>query len=225
MISVLTLTYLRKDLLEEAIQSFLNQDYNGEHEMVIVNDCPNVVYSFNHPKIKIYNISPRFSSVGLKLEWGMKHSSGDYVYRLDDDDLMTPWALSLQNEYILNNPGYDVYRCQKHYFYSNNKYQDLSDSINNGNCYSRDFINRIDWIDKSIGEDNHITFHQNAKIYTGDSGRYSMAYRWGMGVYHISGMGDIPNEEIYEITDRSNKESGIITLTPKLNKDYWSEIK
>lgn len=225
MISVLTLTYQRKDLLEEAIQSFLDQDYKGKSEMVIVNDCPSVVYSFKHPKIKIYNISPRFSSVGLKLEWGMKNTSGDFVYRLDDDDLMTPWALSLQNEYINDNPGYDVYRCQNHYFYSNDEYQYLSDSINNGNCYSRDFINRINWIDKSIGEDNYVTFQQDAKIYTGDLGRYSMAYRWGMGVYHISTMGDIPNEDIYRITDKSNKESGIIELVPKLKKDYWSEIK
>lgn len=225
MISVLTLTYQRKDLLEEAIQSFLDQDYNGESEMVIVNDCPDVVYSFNHPKIKIYNISPRFSSVGSKLEWAMKNTSGDYVYRLDDDDLMTPWALSLQNEYIMNNVGYDIYRCQKHYFYSNNEYQSLSGSVNNGNCYSRNFINRIKWIDKSIIEDNHITFEQNANIYTGDTGRYSMAYRWGMGVYHISAIENTSNEEIYKIIDKSNREYGIIELHPSLKKDYWSEIK
>ena len=101
----------------------------------------------------------------------------------------------------------------------------MSDSINNGNCYSRDFINRINWIDKSIGEDNHITFHQNANIFTGNTGKYSMAYRWGMGVYHISGMGDKPNNEIYQMTDKSNTENGIIYLNPNLKKDYWSEIK
>lgn len=225
MISVLTLTYQRHHLLEEAIQSYLNQDYKGESELVIINDCPQVMYSFKHPKIKIYNIGTRFSSVGSKLEWGMKNTNGDYVYRLDDDDLMAPWALSLQNDYIENNTGYDVYRCQHHYFFSNNEYQALSDSINNGNCYSRDFINRINWIDKSIGEDNHITFHQNANIFTGNTGKYSMAYRWGMGVYHISGMGDKPNNEIYQMTDKSNTENGIIYLKPNLKKDYWSEIK
>lgn len=85
--------------------------------MVIINDCPQVMYSFKHPKIKIYNIGTRFSSVGSKLEWGMKNTNGDYVYRLDDDDLMAPWALSLQNDYIENNTGYDVYRCQHHYFF------------------------------------------------------------------------------------------------------------
>lgn len=225
MISVLTLTYQRKDLLEEAIQSFLDQDYNGESEMVIVNDCPDVVYSFNHPKVTIYNLSPRFSSVGSKLEWAMKRTKGDHVYRLDDDDLMTPWALSLHHDYIINNPDFDVYRCQHHYFYSNNEYQYLSDSINNGNCYSRDFINRIEWVDKSIGEDDYITFQQKGKIYIGDTGRYSMGYRWGMGVYHISSMGDRPNEEIYKLTDKFNTEKGIIELHPKLKKDYWSEIK
>jgi len=43
-----------------------------------------------------------------------------------------------------------------------------------------------------------------------------------MGTYHISGMGDRPNEEIYEITDRINSESGDIYLNPHFKNDYWS---
>jgi hypothetical protein len=45
-----------------------------------------------------------------------------------------------------------------------------------------------------------------------------------MGVYHISGMGDRPNEEIYEITDKSNKEMGVIYLEPKFRGDYWGQL-
>jgi hypothetical protein len=37
-------------------------------------------------------------------------------------------------------------------------------------------------------------------------------------------MGDRPNEEIYEITDKTNTESGIIYLEPKFKEDYWSQI-
>jgi hypothetical protein len=85
-------------------------------------------------------------------------------------------------------------------------------------------IDRLIVIDKSIGEDNWLTFHTNARIHTGNTGRYSMIYRWGMGVYHISGMGDRPNEEIYEITDKSNKESGIIHLEPQFRNDYWGQL-
>jgi hypothetical protein len=64
----------------------------------------------------------------------------------------------------------------------------------------------------------------NGKIHTGNTGRYSMIYRWGMGVYHISGMGDKPNEEIYKRTDESNTETGIIYLEPKFREDYWSQL-
>jgi len=45
-----------------------------------------------------------------------------------------------------------------------------------------------------------------------------------MGCYHISGMGDRPNQDIYEITDKSNSESGIIYLEPKFKEEYWSNL-
>jgi glycosyltransferase involved in cell wall biosynthesis len=224
MISVLTLTYQRKELLEEAIHSFLNQTELGDAEMVIINDSPVVEYRLDNPKVKIINLNQRFSSVGKKLEWGFTQCKGDVIYRLDDDDLLTPWALELQREYHKESPDSDIYRCQKHYFFSNNEYQDYADSVNNGNAYRREWIKGIDMIDKSIGEDNWLTFHTGSNLHIGDKGRYSMIYRWGMGVYHISGMGDRSNEEIYEITDKSNKEIGIIHLEPHFRNDYWSQL-
>ena len=224
MISVLTLTYQRKDLLEEAIYSFLNQTELEDAEMVIINDSIDVEYRIDTPKVKIINLNKRFSSVGKKLEWGFTQCKGDVIYRLDDDDLLTPWALELQREYHRESPNSDIYRCQKHYFYSNNKYQDYADSVNNGNAYSSEWIKGVDMIDKSIGEDNWLTFMANGKVYTGNTGRYSMIYRWGMGVYHISAMGDKPNEEIYKRTDESNREYGVIHLEPKFKEDYWSQL-
>ena len=86
MISVLTLTYGRKQLLEESIHSFLLQDFD-KSEMVIINDEPNVIYRFNHPKVKIINLNQRFENISKKIEWGFKECSYDYVYRLYDDDL------------------------------------------------------------------------------------------------------------------------------------------
>ena len=62
MISVLTLTYQRHHILEEAIESFLRQDFSGESEMVIINDSPIVEYVFEHPKIRIINLKERFPS-------------------------------------------------------------------------------------------------------------------------------------------------------------------
>lgn len=225
MISILTLTYQRHHLLEEAIQSYLLQldGFNNISEMVIINDSVDVEYKFDHPNVRIINHPTRFSSVGKKLEFGFTQCNNPWIYRLDDDDLLSPYALEINEIYRVAYPNKDILRDQKHYFFSHNEYQGLSDSVNNGNCYKWDYIKRVGKIiDKSIGEDNWLTFHNNADIHIGDLGRYTMIYRWGMGVYHISGMGDRPNEEIYEITDKSNSEKGIIELNPHFKNDYWS---
>ena len=52
-ISAKCITYGRVSTLEEAIYSFLQQDYPGEKELVIVNDYPKQKLIFDHPEIKI----------------------------------------------------------------------------------------------------------------------------------------------------------------------------
>jgi glycosyltransferase involved in cell wall biosynthesis len=225
MISILTLTYQRHELLEEAIHSFLLQ-LTDDTEMVIINDSDRVRYSFDHPNIKIYNSKIRFSSIGKKLEYGFSKCSGDWIYRLDDDDLLSPYALELIKKYTSENPNVDIVRDAQHYFFENNEYKGLSGSVNNGNCYNKDYIKRVgSFIDKSVIEDTWLTFENNATIHKEDSDKCTMIYRWGMGTYHISGMGNLPNEQIYKITDRSNTENGVIKLDPKFKEDYWSQIK
>ena len=138
-ISILTLTYQRYHLLEEAIHSYLLQyhPYKDVSEMVIINDSSEVEYIFDHPNIRIVNVKERFSSVGKKLEWGFKQCKGDWIYRLDDDDLLSPYALDVNAEYRKLHPQKDVLRDQHHYYFCHNKYEALSDSINNGNCYNK----------------------------------------------------------------------------------------
>ena len=59
MISVLTLTYKRHHLLEEAIQSFLSQELEG-CEMVIINDNKDVDYIYEHPNVRVINHKERY---------------------------------------------------------------------------------------------------------------------------------------------------------------------
>ena len=226
-ISILTLTYQRHWLLEEAIHSYLKQldGFCENSEMVVINDSPLVKYEFEHPNVRIINLDERFSSVGKKLEWGFTQCKYDWIYRLDDDDLLSPWALKINEQYRNEYPDKEVLRDQKHYFFSHNKYQAFGDSINNGNCYHKDFIKRVgSFVDRSGDEDNWLTFHNGADMHIGDLGRYTMIYRWGMSTYHISGMGLRPTEEILEITDRSNTEKGVIELKPHFKNDYWGQL-
>lgn len=225
MISVLTLTYKRHNLLEEAIQSFLSQVLSPESEMVVINDNPDVKYIYNHPKVKIINCETRFPSISAKLEWGYKQCKYDYVYRLDDDDLLTPWALKNANIDIDTNPGFEIYRSEGMYFFMNNKYEKESSNINNGNIYTKAYLDRIKFPDKSGNEDDDITFHHNATIYESKL-KHTMIYRWGMNTFHISGLGIVTNNVILDHADKVLDDiKGEIDLHPHFDNNYYDQIK
>jgi glycosyltransferase involved in cell wall biosynthesis len=223
------MTYQRHHILEEAVYSFLQQNYD-DTEMLILNDSPDVKYHYKHPKIRIINHQTRFPSLLEKLEYGFSQSRGKFVYRLDDDDLLTPNALQLVRGYIESNPGYDVYRCQNHYNFLDNRYNGIVSNINNGNCYDQEYIKRFDFNRScSFGEDVLLTFNPTARIYNGDTGRYSMIYRWGMKTYHISGFGDIPPEQANQKVDKfihtyCNYAYGDVELNPHFLEDYYQKL-
>jgi glycosyltransferase involved in cell wall biosynthesis len=225
MISVLTLTYKRPHLLEEAIQSFLAQELPPECEMVVINDNAEVDYVYNHPKVRIINHKERFPSIAAKIEWGYKQCKYDYIYRLDDDDLLAPWALQNVQTDIESNPGFDVYRSKGMYFFVNNIFEKENSNINNGNVYSKAYFDRITWPDTSIGEDADITFHKGGKIYESKL-KNTMLYRWGMNTLHISGMGHQPNQVILDQADKVlDNRTGTIEIKPKFFNDYYGQIK
>jgi glycosyltransferase involved in cell wall biosynthesis len=224
MISILTLTYKRHHLLEEAIQSFLAQENPPECEMVVINDNAEVDYVYNHPKVRIINHKERFPSISAKLQWGYQQCKGEYIYRLDDDDLLAPWALQNVQADIESNPGYDVYRSKGMYFFVHNIFERQSSNINNGNVYSKAYFDRIKWPDTSIGEDADITFHKDGKIYESKL-KNTMLYRWGMNTLHISGMGHQPNDVILAQADKVlDNTTGTIELKPKFLNNYYEQI-
>jgi hypothetical protein len=65
-ISCKCITYGRVDLLEESLYSFLNQNYDGDSEMLIVNDYPEQKLYFDHPKVRIINLDKTFETIGEK---------------------------------------------------------------------------------------------------------------------------------------------------------------
>ena len=225
MISVLTITYKRHHLLEEAIESFLQQiGDNSDCEMVVVNDNPEVDYQLMHPNVRIINHKERFPSIAAKLQYGYQLCENNYIYRLDDDDLLAPWALMNVKKDILENPGYEIYRSRGMYFFSDNKFQNESSNINNGNIYTREYLDRITWPDKSGNEDDDITFGHKARIYESKLA-HTMLYRWGMNTLHISGMGVQPNDVILAQADKVlDNTTGDIWLTPKFMNDYYEQL-
>jgi glycosyltransferase involved in cell wall biosynthesis len=226
MISVLTLTYKRHHLLEEAIESFLQQEGIdlSKQEMVVINDNPEVDYVFDHPSIKIINHKERFPSISAKIEWGYKQCKYNYIYRLDDDDLLAQRGLLTASKDILDNAGYEIYRSKGMYFFSENKFDSIQDSINNGNIYTKAYLDRITFPDKSGDEDADITFHHDGKIFQSRNSP-TMIYRWGMSTLHISGMGNNNSEAIFAQADRVlDNRKGMVHLRPHFISNYYEQI-
>jgi len=73
-VSCICATYNRSPqhqwLLEEAVESFLRQDYS-EKELIILNDCPGQELVCDAPGVVVINIPRRFHSHGEKLNAGI----------------------------------------------------------------------------------------------------------------------------------------------------------
>jgi hypothetical protein len=110
------------------------------------------------------------------------------------------------------------------YFFVNNKFEKESSNINNGNVYTKEYLNRIEWPTNSSGEDADITFGHKAKIYESKL-KHTMIYRWGMNTFHISGMGIQSNETILNQADKVlDNTKGEIVLKPHFDNNYYEQI-
>ena len=235
-LSVLCITYQRYRLLEECIQSYLEQDFQGPSEMVVVNDSPLVKYDMigsiggisswagtrgwtKH--IRIINAETRFPNIGRKLEYGFKQCQGDWVVRLDDDDLLMPNALTQIQSFITQKPDVDVVRFSNFYLMGNNTFERMSEGINTLNTLSRSYINRLEWPDENATEDLKIIFGEHTTQYTAPN-TAGMIYRWRGDGTNISCHVDKPNEE--RLNFMPTTESGSIILNPHFDHNYYDRI-
>lgn len=224
MISVLCITYKRPHLLLEALQSFLEQN-REDCEFVIINDNPEVEYVCDIPNVNVVNRATKFLHLTDKIKFGAKICQYDYIFRLDDDDLLTPGALDGIISEMKETPGMDIYKCEHMHFFENNLYKSTVVGINTGIAYEKDFLIKASVKQCSFGEDrevlaacDHDKLHYLKTI--------GMIYRWGMGEYHVSGMGDISSEKVNSWIDRTSKETpGINVLKPGFQNDYYGQIK
>ena len=98
LVSILTNTYNRCDLIHRCIESIQNQSYkNYEHIIVDGNstdETETVVKAYNDPRIKYIKLDTRGPEVQMKA--GSAIAKGKYVTFLDDDDEYMPNKLEKQ---------------------------------------------------------------------------------------------------------------------------------
>jgi hypothetical protein len=84
----------RVELLEEAIHSFLRQDYPGPKELIVLNDVPGQTLVYDHPEVHVVNVPRRFHSAAEKHKAAVGLASHDLIVPWPEDDICLPHRLS-----------------------------------------------------------------------------------------------------------------------------------
>ncbi len=115
LISVIIPNYNRGNLLQETLESLLQQDYQNWEAIVVDDgstDTSGLVansYSKNDSRIRFYKRDRQPAGAPVCRNIGISHSKGDFLLFLDSDDLLKPFALSQRVETIAKNPEFDFW--------------------------------------------------------------------------------------------------------------------
>lgn len=110
-VTVLMTVYNGGNYLRPAIESVLNQTYK-DFEFLIINDCStdnsvDVIESFNDRRIVVHSNEINIGQTKT-LNIGFRLAKGEYVARIDADDIAFPNWIEDQVEFLKENPQYDV---------------------------------------------------------------------------------------------------------------------
>lgn len=106
-ITVLMPVHNGERYIEDAIESILAQTYT-EYEIIIINDgstddSMTIIKSYNDTRIRIVHNYPKMGIV-YSLNQGLSLARGDYVARMDCDDISLPHRFEKQIQFMEANP-------------------------------------------------------------------------------------------------------------------------
>ncbi|HLX09363.1 MAG TPA: glycosyltransferase [Thermoanaerobaculia bacterium] len=195
-VSCFCLTYGRPRLLEEAIHSFLRQDYAGPKEMIVLNDYADQVLELDHPEVQVINLAKRFRTLGEKMNAAVALASHDLLFTWDDDDIYLPHRLSFSVAAFDSRKGF--FNAASAWVWNAGS---LSGPAQNrfhaASCWSRALFDAIGGY-AAAGSAADAMFEQRlAAAFPGATAHLAVTpeeiyyvYRWhGTGSYHLSAKG------------------------------------
>lgn len=105
LVSVIMTVYNAQEFLNMAIDSILLQSYTN-FELIIIDDgstdqSPSIIQAYRDLRIKYYRQKNRGLSAALNA--GIKKTRGEYIARMDHDDISYPTRLEKQVQYLERN--------------------------------------------------------------------------------------------------------------------------
>jgi hypothetical protein len=230
-LSCICLTYGRPELLEEAIYSFLQQDYAGPKELIVVNDFQQQVLEFDHPEVQVINFPKRFYSLGEKYKAAVALGSYDLIFVWQDDDIYLPQRLSWAVDRF--DPQKGFLKPGQAWFWDNGQLSSLERNVfHGGSCWSRDLFNAVrGYAHLNNGYDQELErrFEEerpgSTEVYEARPQEIYYIYRWGgTGSYHLSGFGQDGYNQVAVYVqcelEQGRLKQGRVSLNPHWQLDY-----
>lgn len=155
-VTIIIPSYNHADYIGEAIESCLNQSYEGAIDIIVVDDFSNDSTKQVLEKYANYNSNKRSIKVIYKdinqginnsLDIGINHSRGDYIQILASDDALCKDKIKRQIEFLEKNSGfdcvysrgyiYDGYKKTEYFLDKFKKYHELGRGL--------EYVSQQDW--------------------------------------------------------------------------------
>lgn len=235
-VSCICPTYGRTRLLEEAIESFLRQEYKGQSELIICNDLPEQVLQFKHPKVKIRNLPYRCDTLGDKRNVTASLASGDYLMTWGDDDIHLPSRITRMVSWMQQN-NLQFGLEGRHLCWNGSRLTENKFSTGGAHMIRRDLYWKIGGVPRmNSGED--VSFNGLVRRELGIAIlpecpiTPQFIYRWESGRPHISSISQSGDPEscydrmaiqVSAYLKSGEEPAGSVVLDPKWNHE-WSVI-
>lgn len=230
-ISCICPTFNRIETLNETVESFLRQDFQGEKELIIVNDFPKHELHFNHPNIKIVESDGK--NLGECSNNAIRNvAQYDLIAPWEDDDIYLPNNLSVRIKYLKD---FQASTINNAYFIRGNTIRiGISKNLFHGQMiFTREIFESVGGYPetfqahdgKFVGRIPINKIVRNRNILPDD---ISYIYRWGLaGQRNLSSFFDPNNidktlENITKFRESQINDNTfkVIEIAPKWNRDY-----
>jgi hypothetical protein len=235
-ISCICPTYGRPHLLEEAVYSFLRQDYPGRKELVVLNDLDQQTLSFDHPEVTVINLTRRFRTLGEKYNAAIAVASHELLFPWEDDDIYLPNRLSYSVEHF--DPRSGFFKLGLAWVWNDGQISGPESNLFHAqSCWSREFFQGVGgYASMGLGHDVEMEARLEAAR-PGSTSTFAARpedlfyiYRWrGTASYHGSAFTEDEHQAVGEFVHQELGSGrlpvGEISLTPRWHSDYVALIR
>ena len=215
-------------LLEEAVESFLRQDYPRK-ELVIVNDAPGQHLKADFVAVHVINLDLRLPNLGKKYNEAVSRARGELLMPWEDDDISLPWRIS-QAVSMLGDADY--WKPPQVVYLESGKppvYQHSVGVRHHASIFRRSAWETVGGYPETNGTQDAIFDNRiRQKCRTAPEGglppeEWAYIYRWGVSPWHLSGWSD--HDALYARAGEQTIRTGDFLIEPCWRDDYVKLLK